>query len=838
MAPTIQETDRDWACLQIEEYRNVFPRYASCARVLQQVLEKASRMHAPLAIVQTRPKAIASFAEKAQRKKGKYRDPLIRMTDLCGARVITQTLSEVKAVSEFIEKHFAVDWGNSIDVSQRLKASEFGYRSVHYVVQFKRGIFPSEDIDVSIPDETLPDPSCPMKAEIQVRTLLEHAWAGFAHDRVYKSEFAIPEKWQRELAGVAAMFEGADEAFARIQAGLQVYTTSYGAFMSAEQMQKEIEILETVLDCEPQNAPVAHRIGKLAMTRGDWQKAIDVFSRYVASRYQPILRDLGVALCQLHAKDPNSEEYRKGQKYLEAASAPPNRDVDALASLAGSWKSIDEEKARALYRQAFEVDPTDPYAVSNYLVYEIVYRRDIAPVALMAPAITAAMRRCRDQAEVGMNLPWAYYNLGIFHLLLDQPYESLAAYSKAVQLSTNSWMIETSLRLLNRLGVVRNVLKGYEWIRRLLLVSHAVKFPSDVALEHVKKLALTEAEPIVGPVVIVAGAGDENLERQLQPYRRLLIEAFREFSGTIISGGTTAGISGIVGDVQQEYANTIQTIGYVPRLIPTGVNIDSRYSSIRKTDGNDFSAIEPLQYWIDLIASGILPSQVRLLGIGGGIVSAAEYRLALALGARVAMVEGSGSEVARFVPEDNWGSSDLLLRLPADAMTLRAFVGSGTPKLESTMRETIARTAHETYRKAQISRKPNSDVSLVEWEVLPSNLKESNRNQADNIVGKLRQIGCTVYAVEGGEPARFKFSDSEIEIMAEMEHGRWVVERLEDGWKWGAERDIAKKTSPYLLSWAQLPDNVKEWDRESVRTIPNVLAEVGIEIRRNKSPAG
>ncbi|MBA7640533.1 hypothetical protein ES703_48202 [subsurface metagenome] len=41
-----------------------------------------------------------------------------------------------------------------------------------------------------------------------------------------------------------------------------------------------------------------------------------------------------------------------------------------------------------------------------------------------------------------------------------------------------------------------------------------------------------------------------------------------------------------------------------------------------------------------------------------------------------------------------------------------------------------------------------------------------------------------------------------------------------------------KKTSPYLVGWSELPDNVKERDRELVRQIPEFLAKVGLEIHR------
>ena len=65
-----------------------------------------------------------------------------------------------------------------------------------------------------------------------------------------------------------------------------------------------------------------------------------------------------------------------------------------------------------------------------------------------------------------------------------------------------------------------------------------------------------------------------------------------------------------------------------------------------------------------------------------------------------------------------------------------------------------------------------------------------------------------------------------------MEHGRWVVERLADGWKLSKTRDVAKKTSPYLVPWTELPEDIKERDRKAVRQIPELLAQVGCEIRR------
>ena len=674
MLPTNPDQDQQWASQQIEAYRQVHPRYARMAQVLQKILDKATRRIAPLAIIQTRPKAIPSYAEKAIRKKkaGRYSDPLVRMTDLCGGRVITQTLGEVRAVCEFIEQHFVVDVENSVDVSQRLKPSEFGYRSVHYIIQFKRGVFPTREVPVEIPEDLYPDATTPMKAEIQARTVLEHAWAGFVHDRVYKSAFIVPPKWERELAVLAGMLEQTDQSFSRIQSGLRTYVASYGAYLNEMQLTDEISILESVLTCDPDNPDLAYRIGKLAMELGDWEKAIDIFTKYVDTGYQPILRDLGVVLCKVNAGDPFGEQYKQGQKYLEIASAPPSGDSDALASLAGTWKNIDERKTRSLYRQAFELDPTDPYAVSNYLVYEIVHQRDLAPASLMAPSLKAAIQRSRDQADVGMNMPWAFYNLGIFHLLLNQPYESLAAYVQAIHLSASEWVIETSLRLLDKLSVVQENLHGYDWIRRVLLLGRAVNFHDKPSLAVIKDLQTAGAAAIQDRVIIVAGGTAAGV--QVEEYRQWILEGFRNFQGTVIGGGTSAGVSGLAAAIQSAYPDTISTIGYVPALMPDGIQPDPRFRQIRMTDGNDFSPLEPLQYWTDIIASGISPSQVRLLGINGGEIAAFEYRLALMLGAKAGVVESSGREAARLFKDPYWGNSKSLVRLSLDREALASFI--------------------------------------------------------------------------------------------------------------------------------------------------------------------
>lgn len=267
------------------------------------------------------------------------------------------------------------------------------------------------------------------------------------------------------------------------------------------------------------------------------------------------------------------------------------------------------------------------------------------------------------------------YKMGMSCLLSGKPYESLSFYAKAIQISLNERVIEAALNSIDKL-TVHSQLLGFDWVRKLLLIGLAAKFPTTDAgkatFEQVKKIASTPYQPLENPVVIVAGGCSSEVEAQMRTYQGLIFEAFHDFKGTIISGGTTSGISGLVGEAQQKYPNTIRSVGYVPKT-KTDL-MDKRYSEIRFTDGEKFSPIEPLQYWVDIITSGNTPSGVKLLGINGGRISALEYRVALALGAHVAIVRGSGLEADKLLSDNEWNSSGNLVTVPNDSMSVWAFI--------------------------------------------------------------------------------------------------------------------------------------------------------------------
>ncbi len=72
----------------------------------------------------------------------------------------------------------------------------------------------------------------------------------------------------------------------------------------------------------------------------------------------------------------------------------------------------------------------------------------------------------------------------------------------------------------------------------------------------------------------------------------------------------------------------------------------------------------------------------------------------------------------------------------------------------------------------------------------------------------------------------------EVERLAEMEHGRYNAERLLEGWTWSEVKDDDRRTSPHLVSWTELADDIREYDRQTVREIPEFLAKIGLAVQR------
>ena len=155
--------------------------------------------------------------------------------------------------------------------------------------------------------------------------------------------------------------------------------------------------------------------------------------------------------------------------------------------------------------------------------------------------------------------------------------------------------------------------------------------------------------------------------------------------------------------------------------------------------------------------------------------------------------------------------------------------------LGETAGERLAKAIHAEYMRDQerSGKTPETNPAMVSWDELPEGLRESNRRQADHDRVKLAAVGCVAKAPGDPELEPAELSDDEIEMMTRMEHDRWMAERLFEGWTYApGEKTLEAKTSPYLVPWEELSEEVKGYDRNTVRALPQHFEAAGLRIYR------
>ncbi len=195
------------------QYRQLLPIYEQMVEVIP---EKLKEFFADagfiIAAVEHRVKTEASLAGKLQLKGSKY-NSIHDVTDVVGIRVITFYVDDVDKVASVLERWFEIDWENSIDKRKVHEIDSFGYLSVHYICR--------------IPESSYSDPEHPelnrIRFEVQMRTVLQHAWANMNHDTGYKSGVEIPKVYKRNLSRLAGLLELVDDEFSRIRRELSNY---------------------------------------------------------------------------------------------------------------------------------------------------------------------------------------------------------------------------------------------------------------------------------------------------------------------------------------------------------------------------------------------------------------------------------------------------------------------------------------------------------------------------------------------------------------------------------------------------------------------------------------
>jgi hypothetical protein len=174
--------------------------------------------------------------------------------------------------------------------------------------------------------------------------------------------------------------------------------------------------------------------------------------------------------------------------------------------------------------------------------------------------------------------------------------------------------------------------------------------------------------------------------------------------------------------------------------------------------------------------------------------------------------------------------------------------------------ENLAQAMHENYYKKLTERgykhgsPSNEDLkiseALVPFDQLPENLRKDNAAAARALPAKLATEGYAILPAREGL-VHVDFTPESIDRMGELEHDRWLRQKLLGGWRYGDKKDTAAKTHPAMLPWSAitpedrarmypegpdrvgltaLPESEKEKDRDQFKGLSDMLGRYGCAV--------
>lgn len=189
--------------LEKEYISQVTTLEAFCSKLHQLLSELLNGNNIRTHLVESRVKTVESFMSKVMRDGKHYSNPIDDITDQCGLRIILFYPSDVDIASKLIDDELHVLPEYSIDKRTLLETDQFGYLSVHKVITLRENRSKLKEWSSFNS----------LKAEIQIRTVLQHSWAAISHELQYKHEKEIPSTFRRKLVRLSGLLELADEEF-------------------------------------------------------------------------------------------------------------------------------------------------------------------------------------------------------------------------------------------------------------------------------------------------------------------------------------------------------------------------------------------------------------------------------------------------------------------------------------------------------------------------------------------------------------------------------------------------------------------------------------------------
>ena len=314
--------------VRYESYRNAF------LEILENV-EASLKKNLHLSsnpTYKTRIKSFNSYYKKILRQKAKESGEskeLVTLTDMIGIRVICPFVEDLAEVEKQVSEVYDVKEIEKKGAEQSFR--EFGYESVHILIGIPEDCRPVVNKDVSLPSNLV--------CEIQVRTILQDAWAEVEHELIYKSEFNPFDKpLRRKLASINASLTLADIIFQEIRDYQKKLQTELGTRRNTFYEKADDYSME-VLQIEKNNAYKASQgavdspfakgsIDDLVLQAlhehnvGNFEKAVSIYTQIIESKPVPpdvvlsvIYKHRGMAYFAQNIYEEALEDFTKSFEY-------------------------------------------------------------------------------------------------------------------------------------------------------------------------------------------------------------------------------------------------------------------------------------------------------------------------------------------------------------------------------------------------------------------------------------------------------------------------------------------------------------------------------------------
>ncbi len=344
-----------------ELYNKLRPDFESVLQgIYQQIRQLAEKEGLPVT-VKYRLKRFDNYCDKLVRLSKLQGSEMLQVTDLLGIRIVCPFLEDLETIEHLIAQEFEI-----LEMERKAEQHsfrEFGYDSVHFLIRTK-----ALDCPAQLPH------SCDV-CEIQLRTILQDAWAEVEHELVYKSDIGIPNhSIRRKLASLNASLTLSDLIFQEIRdhqkeirrRGLKCrqevesISCDYGDIQISQL--PELGEMEQLDDTTASDSLSSRKLENLmlaaleAHSNSQFQKAIDIYSAILEMKLETAIYSLihnhrGMALFAL-------AKYQEGVNDFNDAIEYNGENTRAWCNRGLAYRILEKfDQSLEDYDRAIEINP-------------------------------------------------------------------------------------------------------------------------------------------------------------------------------------------------------------------------------------------------------------------------------------------------------------------------------------------------------------------------------------------------------------------------------------------------------------------------------------------------